>query len=98
MRVARRCAVSSALATALQLRRCALAAEGDLEPPRHELPFAAGLLVHERLEIAPKRLVELKRLHLGHLHAHAAERLAEASAHQAHGVVLDPVVELLDAE
>src|SRR5947209_7425825 len=83
---------------ALQFRCRAFAAECDLEPPRHELSLAAGLLVHERLEVAPERLIELARLHLGHLHPHAAECLAEARAHQSHGVVLDTLVEFLDAE
>src|SRR5581483_343909 len=69
-----------------------------LEPARHELRAARTLLVHERLEIAPERLVELACLHLGHLHAHAADCLVEACAHEPDGVVLDALVELLDAE
>src|SRR5690348_17412584 len=40
----------------------------------------------------------LFRSHLRHLHAHAAERFVEARAHEANSAVLDPCVELLDAE
>src|SRR5436305_7952851 len=83
---------------ALQFGCCALAAERDLEPARNELPLAPGLLVHERLEVPPERLVELARLHFRHLHAHTAQCLAQTRAHEPHGVVLDALVELLDAE
>src|SRR5262249_10205688 len=69
---------------ALQLRRSALATERDLEPPWDELRAARALLSHDGFEVAPKRLVQLARLHLGHLHAHAAEGFVETRAHEAH--------------
>ena len=43
-------------------------------------------------------MVELARLHLGHLHALPLERLVEARAHQSHRGVGDALLELLDAE
>src|SRR5579864_1331975 len=83
---------------ALELGRSALAAKEHFEPPRDELELASALLVHECLQVTPQRLVELPRLHLRHLHAHAADRLVEARAHEPNGAVLDALVELLDAE
>ena len=83
---------------ALQLGRRALAAEQHLEAARHERQLRLALRADDRLEVAPERLVELARLHLGHVHAHALQRLVEARAHQPHGVFDDALVELLDAE
>ena len=83
---------------ALQLGRRALAAEEHLEAPRHERELRLALDADDRLEIAPQRRVELARLHLRHVHAHALQRLVEARAHQAHRVVDDALVEPLDAE
>ncbi len=74
---------------ALQLLRGALAAEQDLEAARDELQRRLRLLVDDRLEVAPQRLVELARLHLGHLHPHALDRLVEAGAHQPRRIVGD---------
>ncbi len=70
------------LEPALQLGRCAFATERDLEPPRYERRRGPALLLDERPEVAPQRLVELPLLHLGQIHAHARERVVEAAAHQ----------------
>ena len=81
--------------SALQLLRRALRAERDLEPPGHERQRLLRFGADERLEVAPQRLVELAALHVGHVHAHARERIVEAGAHEAHRVLhalrLDPI-------
>ena len=86
------------LETALQLRRRPLVPERDLEPARHEREAGLALLLDDRLEVAPQRLVELAQLHLGELHPHAADRLVEALPHQPLRVVDVARLELLDAE
>src|SRR5262245_2690529 len=83
---------------ALELGRCALAAEQHLEPARDERQLRLALDAHHGLEIAPERRVELTRLHLGHVHAHALHGLVEAGAHQPHRFLDHAVVETLDPE
>src|SRR5581483_2414220 len=83
---------------ALQLRCGALRAERDLEPPRDERQLRLALCADDRLEVAPERLVELARLHLRHVHAHALQRLLEARAHEPDRVLHDAFLEVLDAE
>ena len=82
----------------LQLGRRTLAAEEHLETPRHERELRLALRADDGLEVAPQRRVELPRLHLRHVHAYALQRLLEAGAHQAHRIVENAFVELLDAE
>src|SRR5207247_2645297 len=79
-------------------RRRAVAPEGDLEPPRHERELGLTLVLDERLEIAPERLIELTELHLGQIHPDARDRLVEALAHQPLRVLDVLRRELLDAE
>ena len=70
----------------------------DLEAPRHERRRRLALLLDERCEVAPERLVELALLHLGEIHPHAGERVVEAAAHKA-GRGFDMLrLELLDPE
>src|SRR4051794_24301107 len=78
--------------------RRALAAERDLEPPRHELELRHGLRADERLEIAPESLVELLPLELRQLHAHAVHRRVEAAPKERQRAVELRLVQLLHAE
>ena len=76
----------------------ALAAERDLEAARHERRRRLALLLDERREIAPERLVELPLLHLGEVHPYPAHGLVEALPHQARGRLQVLRLELLDPE
>ena len=79
-------------------KRRALAAERHLEALRDERELRRSLRAHERLEVAPERLVELLALQLGQLHAHAVHRLVEAAAQERQRAVELRLVEPLDAE
>ena len=61
------------LEPALQLRRGAVVPERDLEAPRLERQLRRALVLDERIEVPPQRLVELARLHLGQIHPHAGD-------------------------
>src|SRR5262249_62137287 len=54
---------------ALQLRRGTFVPEGDLEAARDERQLRLALLLDERPEVAPERLVELAQLHLCQVHS-----------------------------
>src|SRR5690242_19677840 len=68
---------------ALQLRRGAVRAEGDLELARDEGQVRLGLVADEALEIGEKRVPELRALERGQLEPHAGlEGLVQATAQE----------------
>ena len=80
---------------ALELRRGAVRAERDLELARLERRLALRLEPDEPLEVAQEGQLELAPLQLAHLEPDAAQRLAQALAHEPHGILdlvrLDPL-------
>src|SRR5439155_9336887 len=84
--------------TALELLWRALGAEGNLEPPRHELQLGGGFVSHERLEIAQQALLELAPLQVGQLHPDARHRLRKTFTEELERLVEVVRPELLDAE
>src|SRR5207249_7377941 len=87
------------LEPALELRRCSLRPEQDLEPPWDERQVGFGLVADELLEVAPERLFELRRLELRQLETDAsAQRVVEAAAKERDRLLDALRLDALDAE